>query len=74
MRLRFHVSINLATFRLWLTERKDEMERDQQIGYVNVIPQQIEKGGIFKSPKFETLDAVIERFNSMLQSNPLPGK
>lgn len=72
--VRFYIIIILKNFRLWLTERKDEKEKEQQIGYINLIPQKLEKGGIFKSFKFETLDMVIGRFNSQLQSNPLPGK
>ncbi|GFT70311.1 uncharacterized protein NPIL_66861 [Nephila pilipes] len=60
--------------RLWISERETDQEKEQQIGYVNVIPQQDNEGGIFSTPVYERLDDVVSRFNRMIQTRPLPGR
>ncbi|GIY05380.1 uncharacterized protein CEXT_354161 [Caerostris extrusa] len=57
--------------RLWITGGGNEKEK--QIGYINIIPEQENDGGIFSSPAFETLDEVVSRFNKMIQTRPIPG-
>lgn len=54
--------------RLWIVPRHDPSRPPQQIGYVNVVPQRLQHGGL------ETLDTVLDRFNKVLQSRPIPGR
>ncbi|GFY57252.1 transposon Ty3-I Gag-Pol polyprotein [Trichonephila inaurata madagascariensis] len=60
--------------RLWISEKLNDQEREQQIGYLNMLPQQYTEGGIFSTPEFESLDGVVSRFNTMIQTRPLPGR
>ncbi|KAG8202005.1 hypothetical protein JTE90_010376 [Oedothorax gibbosus] len=61
--------------RLWLSETPGEEEnKGQQIGYFNLIPEQIKSGGFFTTPTFESLNDLLSRFNNMLHTNPIPGR
>ncbi|XP_015904789.1 uncharacterized protein [Parasteatoda tepidariorum] len=60
--------------RLWISKRNSGEERSQQIGYINIVPEKKKDGGIFSSAVFEDLDEVIDRFNSMIKNQPIPGR
>lgn len=60
--------------RLWISSRKDGEEKSQQIGYLNVVPEEIEPGGVFSSPVYENLNDVLHKFNQMIRTRPIPGR
>lgn len=59
-------------FRIWIEETA-EGGNSQQIGYLNLIPQQLKGRGMFSKPTFESLDDVLIRFNTMIEKDPIPG-
>ncbi|KFM82596.1 hypothetical protein X975_05027, partial [Stegodyphus mimosarum] len=74
--LEYGTTVNsyIRGLRLWLLERPDKNGTGQQIGYMNLKPRQTSNGGIFSSPTYESLQEVIDRFNVMIQTNPIPGR
>lgn len=60
--------------RLWLVPRMDPSRPPQQIGVVNLVPQVVGDSGIFGTPNFESLNEMLQRYNSRAHLSPLPGK
>lgn len=66
--------LKTRALRLWISSKKDGDLKYQQIGYTNLVPQEIKKGGFFSSPIYEKLHDVINKFNTMNRYQTIPGR
>ncbi|XP_055929538.1 uncharacterized protein LOC129960270 isoform X1 [Argiope bruennichi] len=70
-----HATTYVRGLRLWVSEKQVDYDIPQQIGYLNLVPDQMSgTGGIFSSPDYETLDEVVSRYNRMTHTRPIPGR
>ncbi|GBN04823.1 Transposon Ty3-I Gag-Pol polyprotein, partial [Araneus ventricosus] len=70
-----HATTYVRGLRLWVGEKQADFDKVQQIGYLNLVPFEVgERGGIFSSPDYESLDDVVSKFNREIQTRPLPGR
>ncbi|XP_064487169.1 uncharacterized protein LOC135399265 isoform X2 [Ornithodoros turicata] len=60
--------------RLWIVPRSDQSRPPQQLDYINLVPHEVESGGVFSLPKYETLHQMIDRYNSEARFRPAPGR
>ncbi len=68
------ITINFYFIRLWVENKTEGTPPEpDQIGYINVVPEMLEEGGIFSKPVFESFDVTLQRLNADLAINPVPG-
>ncbi|KAK8781545.1 hypothetical protein V5799_017113 [Amblyomma americanum] len=69
-----HHTCYMRGLRLWLVPRMDQSRPAQQLDYCNLIPQQTAPAGTFGLPTFETLQDLLQRYNSQRVYQPAPGR
>ncbi|CAL1298532.1 unnamed protein product, partial [Larinioides sclopetarius] len=70
-----HTTTYVRGLRLWVGEKETDFDIAQQIGYLNLVPNEIGGGGgIFSSPDYECLDDVVSKYNREVRTRPLPGR
>ncbi|XP_064487178.1 uncharacterized protein LOC135399271 isoform X2 [Ornithodoros turicata] len=63
----------MRCLRLWIVPRCDQSRPPQQLDYINLVPQEVDSGGLFSTPKYEMLHQMIDRYNSVVRFRPPPG-
>ncbi|XP_064487179.1 uncharacterized protein LOC135399271 isoform X3 [Ornithodoros turicata] len=64
----------MRCLRLWIVPRCDQSRPPQQLDYINLVPQEVDSGGLFSTPKYEMLHQMIDRYNSVVRFRPPPGR
>ena len=59
--------------RLWYGRNGTKDKQPQVIAYMNFVPNCVEAGGMFKSPKFESMLELKERLKEQLKKSPVGG-
>ena len=63
---------SLIGISLWYKPTTDPDYSGIGVGYVDFVPKYLNPGE--KHPQFDLLPATLARFNSQLESHPIPGK